>query len=291
MVRTITAELVLDAHAEVGEGATWDAAAGRLIWVDITRGRVHELRQDGQARSWDAGEHVGAAAPRASGGLILAVHSGFAALAEDGTVAPVALVEADVTGNRMNDGKCDPQGRFWAGTMPYQDTPGAGSLYRLDTDGSVHRMLTGLTLPNGLGWSPDGTTFYFIDSPTQGVDAFCFDPADGVLARRRRAVTVEDAEGMPDGMTIDDEGCLWVALWGGSAVQRYRPDGTLDTVVRLPASQVTSCAFGGPDRADLYITTAAYQLSPGLHAAEPHAGGLFSCRPGATGPAATPYGG
>lgn len=291
MVATITAELVLDARAQVGEGATWDAAAGRLIWVDITRGRVHEFRQDGQARWWDAGEHVGAAVPRKSGGLILAVRSGFTALADDGTVAPVAPVEAEVTANRMNDGKCDPQGRFWAGTMPYQDTPGAGSLYRLDTDASVHQVLTRLTLPNGLGWSPDGTTFYFIDSGTQGVDAFDFDPGEGVLTRQRRVVTIEPADGMPDGMTVDDEGCLWVALWGGGAVRRYRPDGTLDTIVRVPASQVTSCAFAGPDGADLYITTAAHDLSAARLAAEPHAGGLFRCRPGVTGPAATPYGG
>lgn len=291
MVRSITAELVLDAHAEVGEGAAWDAAAGRLIWVDITGHCVHELRQDGRARSWDAGEDVGAAMPRASGGLILAVRSGFAALAEHGSVTPFVQVEADLPGNRMNDGKCDPQGRFWAGTMPYQDTPGAGSLYRLDADVTVHRVLTGLTLSNGLGWSPDGRTFYLIDSATQGADAFDFDPAAGMLINRRRAVSIDSEDGMPDGMTVDDDGCLWIALWGGGAVRRYRPDGTLDTMVRVPASQVTSCAFGGPDRGDLYITTAAYQLTAGERAAQPHAGGLFRCRPGVTGPPATPYAG
>lgn len=291
MTVSFDAELVLDAHAEVGEGPAWDAGAGRLIWVDITASRVHELRPAGQTRSWDVGEHVGAAAPRASGGLVLATRTGFAALAPDGSLTPIAPVEADVPGNRMNDGKCDPQGRFWAGTMPYQDTPGAGSLYRLGPDHRAQRVLSGLGLANGLGWSPDGKTFYFIDSTTQSVSAYDFDPGDGLLSGHREVAAIDPADGMPDGMTVDDEGCLWVALWGGGCVRRYRPDGTLAAVVHLPVSQVTSCAFGGHDRGDLYITSAAHQLSDQQLAAGPHAGGLFRCRPGITGPPAIPYAG
>lgn len=291
MTASFDAELVLDAQAEVGEGPAWDAAAGRLIWVDITASRVHELYPDGLARSWEVGEHVGAAAPRASGGLVLATCTGFAALAPDGSVTPIALVEADVPANRMNDGKCDPQGRFWAGTMPYQPTPGAGSLYRLDPDGRVERVLSGLGLANGLGWSPDAKTLYFIDSTTQSVGAYDFDPGHGSLSSRRLVAAIDPAEGMPDGMTVDDEGYLWVALWGGGCVRRYRPDGTISAVVHLPVSQVTSCAFGGPDGSDLYITSAAHQLSEQQLSAEPHAGGLFRCRPGITGPPAIPYSG
>lgn len=291
MTASFDAELVLDANADVGEGPAWDAAAGRLIWVDITASRVHELHPDGLARSWNVGEHVGAAVPRASGGLVLATRAGFAVLAPDGCVTPIAPVEADVPGNRMNDGKCDPQGRFWAGTMPYKDTPGAGSLYRLDKDHRVQRVLPGLGLANGLGWSPDGKTFYFIDSTTQSVDAYDFDPGDGALSGCRQVAAIDPADGMPDGMTVDDEGCLWVALWGGGCVRRYRPDGTVAAIVHLPASQVTSCAFGGPDRGDLYITSAAHRLSEQQRAAEPHAGGLFWCRPGVTGPPAVPYAG
>lgn len=292
MTRAIDAGLVLDSRAELGEGVIWDAGSQRLVWVDITRGLIHEMSADGRCRSSDAGQHVGAVAPRGHGGhggLVLAVRSGFAALDGDGTISMIAHVEADAGGNRMNDGGCDPQGRFWAGTMAYAETPGAGSLYRLDQDGTVHRMLTGTAVSNGLGWSPDGRTMYYIDTPTHGVDAFAFDPRTGAIAGRRRLVTVDPADGSPDGMTVDDEGFLWVALWGGGAVRRYQPDGTLDTVVRVAASKVTSCAFGGADRGDLYITTASTGLSPERLAAEPHAGGLFRCRPGVTGPPATPF--
>jgi len=290
-MRVITAELLLDARADVGEGAAWDAAGGRLIWVDITGSAVHEVYPDGRARRWPIPQHVGAAVPRASGGMMLAVRSGFASLADDGSVCVVAPVEADDVGTRMNDGKCDPQGRFWAGTMAYAETPGAGSLYRLDPDGVVHKVLAGVTISNGLGWSPDAAIMYYIDTASGGVDEFRFDAAAGAISGRRRLITVDSADGSPDGMTVDDEGCLWVALWGGGAVRRYRPDGSLDIVVSLPASQVTSCAFGGRDGGDLYITTAACGLSPRQRAEQPHAGGLFRCRPGVTGPPATPFAG
>ncbi|HEX8005748.1 MAG TPA: SMP-30/gluconolactonase/LRE family protein, partial [Trebonia sp.] len=200
-MRTITAELVADAQADLGEGPAWDAAAGRLIWVDITGSVVHELLPDGRSRRWNVPEHVGAAVPRTRGGLLLAVRSGFAALADDGSVSVVARVEADDAGTRMNDGKCDPQGRFWAGTMSYSETPGTGSLYRLDPDGGVHRILTSVTISNGLGWSPDGTVMYYTDTATGGVDRFRFDAAAGALADRRRLITVDPADGSPDGMT------------------------------------------------------------------------------------------
>lgn len=291
MSRVMDAELVLDARAELGEGVTWDDRAQRLVWVDILRGLVNELLEDGRSRVWDAGQHVGAAVPRISGGLLLAVRDGFASLDDDGSVRLLAAVEADVEGTRMNDGACDPQGRFWAGTMAYQETSGSGGLYRLDPDGNVHKMLGGTTISNGFGWSPDGRTFYFIDTPTHSVDAFGFDPGSGAITDRRQVTAIDPADGSPDGMTVDNEGCLWVALWGGGAIRRYWPDGTLDTVVRVPVSQVTSCAFGGADRATLYISSARTGLSERQLAAEPHAGGLFRCRPGVTGPPATPFAG
>lgn len=290
-MRTIAAELVTDAKAELGEGPAWDAAAGRLIWVDIMASTVHELVPGGPSRSWHVGEHVGAVVPRARGGLLLAVASGFAVLADDGSVSPLAGVAADDPLTRMNDAKCDPQGRLWAGTMAYAKTPGAGSLYRLDPDGTVHRVLARVTISNGLGWSPDGTQMYYTDTAEHGVDVLRFDGATGAVSGRRRLITVDRADGNPDGMCTDDEGFLWVALWGGSAVRRYRPDGVLDTVVTVPASQVTSCAFGGPDRGDLYITTAAGELSAQQRDEQPLAGGLFRARPGVTGPPATPFAG
>ena len=189
----------------------------------------------------------------------------------------------------MNDGKCDPQGRLWAGSMAYDARPGAGALYRLDGDLTVHEIVQAVTISNGLAWTPDGTTMYYIDTPTGRVDAFDADPATGAITGRRPWVGIPEAAGGPDGMTIDDEGCLWVALWGGSAVHRYAPDGRLDTVVSLPCRQVTSCAFGGAGLDELYITSSSLGLSAEEIAAQPLAGQLFLLRPGVTGPAAVAF--
>ena len=289
--RRLQADLLLDAHAQLAEGPCWEAARGLLLWVDILAGRVHRLDpESGTDSALDAGQHVGAAVPRAAGGLLLAVRDGFATLDEQGHCTVIRQVEADQPDNRMNDGKCDPLGRFWAGTMAYkwEERPGAGALYRLDPDRSVRTMLTGVSISNGLAWSADARTFYYIDSPTRGVDAFDFDLEPGTLAERRRLVSVPAEAGMPDGMAIDHDGCLWVALYGGGAVHRYTPDATLDTIVEVPATQVTSCTFGGPDGGDLFITTAAQDLTEDQLATQPHAGALFSCRPGSSGPPPTP---
>lgn len=291
-VRVLQAEVVVVAAAELGEGPGWDAERGRLIWVDILGGRVHEhLPGDPAAdRSWPVGEHVGAAVPTPGPELLVALPDGISVLASDGGVTPLRQVEADRPDNRMNDAKCDPQGRLWAGTMPYVSTPGAAALYRMDTDGTVTRALGGISLSNGMGWSADGGTMYHIDSPTQRVDQFDFDPRTGCIRRRRVAVSIDPADGLPDGMTVDDEGYLWVALFGGGQVRRYAPDGRLDTVVRCPASQVTACAFGGRDRDVLYVTCGTYALDEEARAAQPYAGALLAVRPGVTGPPATPFG-
>jgi sugar lactone lactonase YvrE len=194
----------------------------------------------------------------------------------------VAPVEADVTQNRMNDGKCDPAGRFFAGTMSFDPTPGTGAFYRLDPDLSVTRVLDGVTLSNGLDWSPHQRTLYYIDSMTQGVDAFSFDVRTGRLSDRRRLITIPADVGLPDGMTVDAEGYLWVALHGSGTVRRFSPDGSLERVVRLPVSHVTCCAFGGADYSDLYITSMTYGLEQKIRD-EPLAGSLFRCRPGVRG--------
>jgi sugar lactone lactonase YvrE len=291
MTRTLAADLVLDAHAEVGEGPAWDAERACLIWIDITGGTVHTYDPaTGDARAYDVGQHVGAAVPSGDNGLLLAVRDGIALLTTDSEVRMLARIEADRPGNRMNDAKCDPQGRLWAGTMAYDVTPGAGTLYRY-TSAGVSAVLPGVTLSNGLGWSPDGWLMYYIDSDTQRVDGFDFDGATGTVSRRRVIVTIDPADGMPDGMTTDDDGCLWVALWGAGIVRRYTPDGRLDAEVRLPATQITSCAFGGPDRDTLFITSAAYRLSPDALLSQPHAGALFAAEPGVTGPTANPFAG
>ncbi|WP_433346580.1 SMP-30/gluconolactonase/LRE family protein [Microtetraspora malaysiensis] len=289
MVSELDGELVLRSNADVGEGPAWDAARRRLVWVDVTGCAVHTFDPAGGVdQVVDVGMHVGAAVPAGDAGLILAVRDGLAMLSPAGDVRMVAEVEADRPGNRMNDAKCDPSGRLWAGTMPYEAEPGAAALYRYDGR-SVARVLTGVTLSNGLGWSPDGTVMYHIDSGTQRVDAYDFDPATGELGARRVVVAVDPAEGMPDGMTVDDDGCLWVALWGDGTVRRYTPDGVLDRIVRLPVTQVTSCAFGGPSGDVLYVTSAAYRLTPGELAAQPLAGSIFAVEPGTTGRPATPF--
>jgi len=284
-------ELVLDAHAEVGEGPGWDPQNGRLVWVDITGRLVHLFDPNtGSDRSIDVGQHVGAAAPRASGGLVLALRGEFGLLdLESGRVETIADTEATNPDNRMNDGKCDRAGRFWAGSMSYSETGNAGSLYRLEHDHSVVRVLSGVGLSNGLGWSPDERLMYYIDSLAATVYVFDFDAESGSIANRRALIEVAKGQGTPDGMTVDDEGCLWVAFWGGGAVRRYAPDGSLMEEVRLPVRQVSCCAFGGPDQGDLYITTAARGLSARELEEQPWAGGLFRFRPGVTGPPAYAY--
>jgi sugar lactone lactonase YvrE len=281
-------EVALDARAELGEGVTWDPVAQRVIWVDIMRGRVHVFDPpSGACRTFPVGQPVGAAVPRAAGGLVLAVRDGFARLdLATGRMDPVAVVEAENPPRRMNDGACDAGGRFWAGTMALDERAGAGALYRLDPDGRVHRMLDEVTISNGIDWSLDGSRMFYIDTGTRRIDVFDFDPESGTIANRRPFVTIDAADGAPDGMTIDAEGGVWVALWGGGAVRRYDADGRLDLVIDLPVSHPTNCAFGGADLRDLYITTATIQLSPAQRASQPAAGALFRCRPGVAGRAA-----
>lgn len=297
-MRSCDATLVLDAKAELGEGPVWDTRASCLYFVDILRGRVHRCdhasgppprRSDGAGfgaagRIYEIGISVGAVAPTESGDLIMAVRDGFARLdPAAGTVRTVVAVEADRPANRMNDGKCDAAGRFWAGTMALDEQAGAGALYRLDPDGRVHTMVTGVTISNGIDWSDDDRLMYYIDSGTGSVDVFDFDGSDGSIRNRRTVVRIDESDGVPDGMTLDDEGHLWVALWGGGAVHRYSPDGRLDAIVRVPAPHVTCCAFGGADLRDLFITTATIKLSEAERAAQPQAGGLFRARPGVKG--------
>ncbi len=289
----VEAEVAVDAHAQLGEGPVWDEASGQLIWVDIMAGLVHRFTPDAEVdESADVGQPVGAVAARTTPGLVLAMRDGFGVLDTDtGDVQMIAGAEAHVKGNRMNDGKCDSAGRFWAGTMAFDQSPAAGALYRLERDHSVAKMIQGVSISNGLCWSADDRSMYYIDSPTQGVDVFDFDAASGGLSNRRRVIDIPKEAGLPDGMTIDEQGFLWVALYGGGAVRRYSPEGELDLTIELPAAQITSCTFGGNDFRDLYITSAAQELSEEALAAQPHAGALFVCRPGPAGLPANRYAG
>jgi sugar lactone lactonase YvrE len=286
-------DLVLDAHAETGEGPVWDHRDESLLWIDVTRGMVHRFdpvtRRD---ESFHVGQHVGALALRSAGGFVLAVRGGFANF-DLGTsrAQAIADTEAATPTNRMNDGKVDSKGRFWAGSMAYSEEGREGSLYRLDQDHSVTRILTGLGISNGLGWSPNDRVMYHIDSLTGGVDAYDFNADTGQITNRHRLIDIERADGIPDGMTVDGEGYLWVALWNGWGIRRYRPDGALDGEIRLPVRQVSCCTFGGPDMRDLYITTAARDLSALELDDQPGAGGVFRHQPGVAGLPSRSYGG
>lgn len=191
----------------------------------------------------------------------------------------------------MNDGKCDPAGRFWAGTLDMNDfDSGLGALYVLEPDGRVRTVVEGCKIPNGMGWSPNAETMYFIDS-LRSIDAFDFDVATGEIANRRTLVQIPEEEGLADGMCTDAEGYLWVAMWGGYCVRRYAPDGTLTGIVRTDAKQTSSCAFGGDDLRDLYITSATIDLNDDELKEHPHSGGLFRFRSPVVGQALVPFAG
>lgn len=199
--------------------------------------------------------HVGAVAPVACGGYVLAAGKGFLCVDDGGVVRELAQPAGGSGDVRMNDGACDAHGRFWAGTMAYDESPGAGALYRLELDGSCTTVLTGLTISNGIGWSPDGATMFLVDSGTARIDAFDFDASSGDISRRRTIVAIEEPGVAPDGLTVDEDGGILVALWGGGAIRRYGLEGALLTTVPLPVDRPTSCAFGGRDRSTLFVTT------------------------------------
>jgi sugar lactone lactonase YvrE len=282
-ITTYDAAPVSWAAYSLGEGPRYDAPRDQLIWVDLEAGRL--LRADPDQLDAVAETTIdvmlGAAAPAGGGGgWIVAAGRGLSALAPDGVRTPLA--ELEPPGSRMNDGACDPQGRFWAGSMALDERPGAGSLYRLDGRGAVATVLRGLTIANGLGWSPDGATMYHADSGPGIVTAYDFDADAGEIERPR--VIVRADNGVPDGLTVDDEGCLWVAHFGGAGVVRYDPSGRAVGRVPLPVSQPTCCALVGTR---LIITTAARGVSD----TEPDAGRLFAADVGVTGPPAVPYAG
>lgn len=278
------AEVALDAGCLVGEGPVWDEREQELLFVDITGERVHFFRPgDRSHRSFDVGRPVGAVVLREDGDLVLAAHDAFFLVERDGNgLRRFGSVDIDGRRVRFNDGKVAPDGRFLAGTMDWGQKEPIGSLYMLDGDGTVTTLLDNVVISNGLAWPSDLRVLYYIDTPRLSVDSFDLDPETGRLSNRR--VVVEFEQGHPDGMAIDDEGCLWVALWKGSRVERVDPRNGrhLDTI-ELPTSHVTSVAFSGPQFDDLYITTSGEGLS------EPHAGDLFVAHPGVSGPPASRF--
>lgn len=246
-------EVALRAGARLGEGPVWDSAAQRLVWVDILSARVHGYDPAGRRTTVMATEqHVGAALPRRDGGLVANLRDGIGLYDAAGRFS--WLVRDPVPGRRGNDAAVSPDGALWAGTMRYDEAPGGGTLIRVAGSGAATTVLPDVAVSNGTGWSPDGGLMYYVDSPTRRIDVFTVDgPA---VTGRRPLATVEEGAGFPDGLTTDADGCVWVALWDGGALRRYTPEGRLDRTVPLPVRRPTSCAFGGPDLTDLYVTTA-----------------------------------
>jgi sugar lactone lactonase YvrE len=291
--RVDEAELLIGAPgAELGEGPSWDEAEQCLRYVDIKGGRVHRWwHRTGRTATIEVGELVAAAMPRAAGGLVLALTGHLVASDLNGNLGRRQAIETGVPGNRLNDAKCDPAGRLYAGSMSTTGQTGAAALYRVDRDWQVSTVLTGTTISNGLGWSPDGSRMYFIDTSAHCVYAFDYDPEAGLATGQRVLHTFEPPDADPDGMTVDADGYLWVAGYGGGSVRRISPSGELDGVLRLPVSNVTSCAFGGPALDELFITTAADGLSESQRAEQPDAGRVFRYRPGVTGLPTIPFAG
>jgi sugar lactone lactonase YvrE len=277
-----------DVVAEHGEGPVWDDLRGELVWVDIGDGVLHRGRPAADGSIVSAGSltidgPLGAVAPAASGGWVVAAGPGFARLAENGALEWLAQPDAERPEVRMNDGACDPAGRFWAGTMAYDTTPGAGTLYRLDPDGAVHVMVAATTISNGLGWSADRETMWFADSGDGTVDAFDFHEESGAIDGRRTVIEIDSGDGVPDGLTVDAEDHLWVAVWDGGEVRRYTPAGALVARVKRPVSRPTSCCFGGAALETLYVSTASVGLDEAQRAAQPLAGRLFRAEVAARG--------
>ena len=292
-------ELVVDAKADLGEGSIWDSKDQKLIWIDIEPGYVHFYDPKSNTNSTvEVGQKVGTVVRRGddSGNLVLGVHHGFAHF--EPATQKLTIIndpESSRPNSRFNDGKCDPAGRFWAGTYEMtgdeEGTPVCG-LYRLDVDGSVHQMLDGISCSNGLVWTRDKSTMYYIDTPTQKIDAFDYNLETGTIENRRPVFNSSPDLGYPDGMTIDADDRLWVAFWGGACVRCIDPtSGSILNIIELPTSNVTSCAFGGSNLDELYITTASILLDEEQRKNQPSAGGLFRCQPGVKGVQAFEYAG
>ena len=286
-MQTLTADCVLDAKAVLGEGPVWRAETQALVWVDIESASVCCFYPaTGENQTWDVGEKPGLAVPAEKGDLILGTSVGFVRLdLASGELSPIIDPEQDLPNNRFNDGKVDPEGRLWAGTMGMDEAPNVGSLYRLNRNLSADKLFDQVSVSNGMVWTSDQKTFYYIDSPTRRVDVFDCDMAGGTLSNRRTAFELPEGMGYPDGMCIDDEGMLWVALWQGWGVGRFAPGGALLAKVDVPVECVTSCCFGGENWDELYITTSSRDLDEAGRAEQPLAGGVFRCKPDVSGPA------
>jgi sugar lactone lactonase YvrE len=277
-------ECVLRWEARLGEVPVWSVRDRLLFWVDIREPALHALDVTTmQNRSWPMPEPIGAVAIHAQGGLLVGLASGLAHFDPDSaSLQQVQPIEADAPGSRLNDGRCDRQGRFWVGSMNRATPEGRGFLYRYDPDGSLHRLFGNIEVPNGLAFSPDGGTMYFCDSPTRRLQAFALDTGTGQLGPGRIFAECE-APGIPDGAVTDEDGCLWVAHFDGARLTRYRPDGRIDRIIPLPVERPTACCFGDDGLDTLFVTSARINLDEAALRRAPLSGSVFAVRPGVRG--------
>ena len=270
------AEQITAPVAYHAEGPAWSESWGGLRWVDMLAGDVLSLAPDGSVERRHVASVAAAVRPRRRGGAVLGIERGFALEDPDGTITPLEELWSADRGVRMNEGGCDPDGRFYCGSMAYDKRPGAAELHRLDPDGSARVVLDGLTISNGIEWSPDGSLAYYNDTDMGRTDVFDYDADRGLTGRRAFAET----HGRPDGLTVDAEGGVWIAVVDGGRVLRYTPEGALEAVVELPVTKVTACTFGGSRLDELFVTTSREDLD---ESAEPQAGSLFRVLPGVRG--------
>ena len=273
--------MVVDHSCVLGEGPVWDSKTNSIFWLDILNGQLHEFSTATNTfRSLEIGQMIGCIAIGSNGNFIAGLKNGIGFIdRHTAKVEMIAQPEQNLPGNRFNDGKCDPAGRFWAGTMALSEENNAGSLYMVDHDLSIQKKKTGVTISNGLAWSRDAKTMYYIDTPTYTVIAFDFDLRTGQITNERVALEIPQKDGAPDGMTIDNDGMLWIAHWDGWQITRWNPhSGKKIGGVSLPVAKITSCTFGGDGFHDLYITTAKIGLSEPQLQEQPLAGSLFVIR-------------
>ena len=284
-------QCIADVQAVLGEGPVWVAREAALYWLDIKGLKIFRLGDDGTRSEWPTHLRIGSLAPRRSGGFIAGTEGGIAIV---DPVADrfeiVASPESDLPDNRFNDGKVDRRGRFWAGTMDDAEKAASGTLYCVDPDLTWSAIDSSYKVTNGPAFSPSGDTMYHNDSARQVTYAFDMESA-GNAANRRTFLQFGAGDGYPDGMTVDSEGCLWIAFWGGWCLRRYSPDGEWVETIKMPVQRPTSCAFGGRDLDRLYVTSASIGLDDDALKMQPNAGGLFMFTPGVRGLADVPFDG
>lgn len=282
------AEPVGDVVAVLGEGPYWVPEDSCLLWVDIPSGLLLRTEIPSGATVTTSLGAVSAAFPALGGGILTAggsrlmLHTRQSAPSDGWVTRTVAEAPAK-DGVRFNDAAVDPAGRVWVGSMHTGETEPLGELYRLDPGRILTPVISGVTVSNGIGWSPDGSRLYYVDSPMRRIDIFDYDPATGEAFGRRVFADLSRVDGVPDGLTVDLDGCVWVAMWGGGVLRRFTPQGQQDAMLPLPVSRPTSCAFGGPDLSELYVTTASIDMTEAQRAAEPLAGRLLRLHPGPSG--------